>query len=184
VKFEHLLLKELDLNSPIKFKLHLDNLCFTLSFAVCILSTHSVYCTMEFIAVLVKILISLLMVSAQKKSEDLRISRINGNIFRNLTTQQEFVDHIVTSQLDNSPLIRMFYRGIREVYSRLISGTGERHNNERFQKQIPPSARFPCRVDGFKSSKVPKSVHQLRPGGKFNQTESHFGFEYKTFALC
>lgn len=102
----------------------------------------------------------------QRQKEDLRISRFKGNIFRNLTETHEFEDHIVTSQLDNSHFIRMIYRGIREMYSRLVPGTGQRHDSERFQKRVPASAKFPCRVEGFKSAKVPKSVHQLRPGGK------------------
>lgn len=110
------------------------------------------------------LLVNILIVSAQRQNADLRISRIKGNIFTNLTTTQEFEDHIVTSSLDNSPLIRMFYRGLREVYSRLLPGTGERHDSERFQQRVPASTKFPCRVDGFKSKKLPKSVHQLRPG--------------------
>lgn len=115
---------------------------------------------MKFAILFVKILI----VAAQRQNADLRISRIKGSILTNLTSTQEFENHIVTSSLDNSPLIRMFYRGIREFYSRLIPGTGERHNSERFQQKIAPTTKFPCRVDGFKSSKIPKSVHQLRPG--------------------
>lgn len=118
---------------------------------------------MQLLAIFVKILISFAVVSAQQV--DSRISRSKGNIFQNLTGNQEFEDHIVTSSLDNSQLIRMFYRGIREVYSRLLPGTGERHNSERFQQRVSASAKFPCRVDGFKSAKIPKSVHQLRPGG-------------------
>ena len=107
--------------------------------------------------------LSVTIVFAQHPKSE-RISRIKGNIFRNLTTTQEFEDHIVTSSLDESNLIRMFYRGIREFYSRLLPGTGERHNSERHQMVIPPTRKFPCQVDGFKSSKTPKSVHQLRPG--------------------
>lgn len=123
---------------------------------------------MNFTVFLLKILLSCIVAKAQKSNVDLRISRIKGNIFQNLTETQEFEDHIVTSQLDSSQLIRMFYRGIREVYSRLIPGTGERHDSERFQKRVPATSKFPCRVDGFKSMKIPKSVHQLRPGGEFN----------------
>lgn len=102
--------------------------------------------------------------SQQRKNADFKISRLKGNILTNLTAVQEFEDHIVTSSLDQSDWIRMFYRGFREVYSRLLPTTGERHNSERFQTQIPPSRKFPCRVDGFKSPRVPWSVHQLRPG--------------------
>lgn len=105
-------------------------------------------------------------VFGQRQKEDLRISRFKGNIFRNLTETHEYEDHIVTSLLDNSNFIRMIYRGIREVYSRLVPGTGERHDSEKFQKRVPATTKFPCRVEGFKSTKVPKSVHQLRPGGK------------------
>jgi hypothetical protein len=110
------------------------------------------------------LIVKILIVSSQKQSADFRISRIKGNILTNLTSTQEFEDHIVTSSLDNSPLIRMVYRGVREFYSRFFPGTGERHNSERFQQRLPSSAKFPCRVDGFKSFKTPKSVHQLRPG--------------------
>lgn len=119
--------------------------------------------TMQLIVFFVKILIF-----AVVSADDTRISRLKGNIFQNLTGNQEFDNHIVTSSLDNSPLIRMVYRGIREVYSRLVSGTGERHDSERFQQRVSASAKFPCRVDGFKSPRVPKSVHQLRPGGEIN----------------
>lgn len=126
---------------------------------------------MKFSKLVLKILLSCVMASAQMlPNADLRISRVKGNIFQNLTGTQEFEDHIVTSQLDSSQLIRMFYRGFREVYSRLVPGTGERHNSERFQKKVSATAKFPCRVDGFKSKSVPKSVHQLRPGGEFNLT--------------
>lgn len=110
------------------------------------------------------IFVKMLLVSAQRQSVDIKINRVKGNIFRNLTETQEFEDHIVTSSLDQSPVIRMFYRGLREFYSRLLPGTGERHNSERFQQRVPLSTKFPCRVDGFKSKKLPKSVHQLRPG--------------------
>lgn len=118
---------------------------------------------------ILNVLLSIALTSAQQKSADLRISRLKGNIFQGLTGTQEFEDNIVTSSLDNSQLIRMFYRGIREVYSRLLSGTGDRHNSERFQKKVSASTKFPCQVEGFTSKKVPKSVHQLRPGGKLNK---------------
>lgn len=121
---------------------------------------------MNFASIILRIIISCVVTSAQRQNSDLRISRIKGNIFQNLTGVQEFEDHIVTSQLDNSYLIRMLYRGIREMYSRLLPGTGDRHNSDRFQKRVPASVKFPCRVEGYRSSKVPKSVHQLRPGGK------------------
>lgn len=119
---------------------------------------------MQLIPLVIRILISVSVVSAQ--NVDHKISRNKGNIFTNLTGHQEFEDHIVTSQLDSSNLIRMFYRGFREVYSRILPATGSRHNNERFQNKISPTTKFPCRIDGFRSTKVPKSVHQLRPGGK------------------
>lgn len=119
---------------------------------------------MNFAAIVVKILILIVVVCGQRP--DHKISRLKGSIFTNLTGHQEFENHIVTSSLDSSQLIRMVYRGIREMYSRLIPGTGERHDSERFQMRVPQTTKFPCRVDGFKSPKVPKSVHQLRPGGK------------------
>lgn len=134
---------------------------------------------MLFAAIFVKILISSLAISAQRPKLREKISRLKGNILTNLTGTQEFEDHIVTSSLDNSYLIRMVYRGIREVYSRLLPGTGERHNSERYQKRIPASTKFPCRVDGFKSAKVPKSVHQLRPGGKANHANQRANVSQK-----
>lgn len=127
------------------------------------------------LSLIIIISVACALATAQKPKEDFRISRIKGNIFNNLTGNQEFENHIVTSQLDGSPWIRMVYRGIREMYSRMLPLTGQRHNNERFQKRIPATTKFPCRVDGFRSAKVPKSVHQLRPGGKTitNQCSSY-----------
>ncbi|KAG5673730.1 hypothetical protein PVAND_003750 [Polypedilum vanderplanki] len=94
-----------------------------------------------------------------------KISRNSGNLLTNLTQVQEFKDHIVTSSLDNSLMIRMFYRGFRELYSNLMSGTGNRHNSERYQTAISNRVPFPCvDVKNFRSKKKPKSVHQLRPG--------------------
>lgn len=46
------------------------------------------------------------------------INRSKGNILRNLTRTQQYQDNIVTSQLDASNPIRLFYRGFREVYKR------------------------------------------------------------------
>lgn len=120
--------------------------------------------TITFVQIL---LLGSVVISAQRR-QDSKISRLKGNILTNLTGHQEFEDHIVTSSLDGSPWIRMIYRNVREMYSRLVPGTGERHNSERFQRRIPATQKFPCRVDGFKSNKIPKSVHQLRPGGKIS----------------
>ena len=110
----------------------------------------------------------LLVISTSQAQQhvDTKISRIKGNILRNITGTQEFEDHIVTSSLDNSMMIRMFYRGFREFYNRIVTGTGERHNSERFQRRVPNNVPFPCDIRGFRSQKVPKSVHQLRPGGE------------------
>lgn len=105
--------------------------------------------------------------SEAQQHVDTKISRLKGNILRNITGTQEFEDHIVTSSLDNSMMIRMFYRGFREFYNRLVTGTGKRHNSERFQRRVPNNVPFPCDIRGFRSQRVPKSVHQLRAGGKF-----------------
>lgn len=112
------------------------------------------------------LLIGIVEISSQANSDskDSRISRYRGNILRNLTLTHEYEDHIVTSSLDNSQWIRNIYRGVREFYSRLITGTGTRHNSERFQIQIPNAKKFPCQTNGFRSKKSPKSVHQLRIG--------------------
>jgi hypothetical protein len=93
-----------------------------------------------------------------------KIGRLTGNILTNITGNQEFEDHIVTSSLDHSAMIRMLYRGLREAYSSIIGQTGARHNNERFQKILSNNVKFPCDINGFKSAKIPTSVHQLRIG--------------------
>lgn len=122
---------------------------------------------MQLTVISVQILLLTLSIVAQRQS-DSKISRHKGNILTNLTGHQEFENHIVTSSLDGSPWIRMIYRNVREMYSRLVTDTGERHDSERFQRRIPATQKFPCRVDGFRSKKIPKSVHQLRPGGKID----------------
>lgn len=119
---------------------------------------QAIFCTFIFIVV---------SSSEAQQNVDTKISRVKGNILRNITGTQEFEDHIVTSSLDNSMMIRMFYRGLREFYNRLVTGTGERHNSDRFQRRVPNNVPFPCDIRGFRSQKIPKSVHQLRPGGKF-----------------
>lgn len=47
-----------------------------------------------------------------------RISRLRGNILRNLTRTHEYEDNIVTSQLDASVGVRQVYRTIRDIYNR------------------------------------------------------------------
>jgi len=49
-----------------------------------------------------------------------RISRQHGNILKNLTKTQQYENNIVTSPLDASTGLRLFYRGFREVYSRYV----------------------------------------------------------------
>ena len=92
------------------------------------------------------------------------INRMRGNILRNLTGTHEYDDHIVTSQLDVSQPAIWFYRGFRELYNRLLGPTGTRVNGRGLQDKIPDSKLFPCNVNGFRSEKVPESVHKLRPG--------------------
>lgn len=46
----------------------------------------------------------------------------------------------------------------------MLGPTGTRDTGDRFQKRIPDNVPFPCNTRGFRSGKVPKSVHQLRPG--------------------
>ncbi|XP_052873447.1 phospholipase B1, membrane-associated-like [Anopheles cruzii] len=93
-----------------------------------------------------------------------RISRERGNILKNLTGTQEYENHIVTSRLDASEPVRMMYRGIREVYNRLLGPTGMRDEGVALQARVPPSVPFPCDVRGFRSSPPPTSVHRLKPG--------------------
>jgi hypothetical protein len=97
-------------------------------------------------------------------SQDSRINRFKGSIITNLTSTQEFENNIVQSHLDQSRFYRMIYRGFREFYNMMIPNTGLRHNSSRFQKQIPNSENFPCDVRGYRSEKIPNSVHKLRPG--------------------
>ncbi|GAB0098009.1 Phospholipase B [Sergentomyia squamirostris] len=92
------------------------------------------------------------------------ISRTSGNLLRNLMGTQTYKDAIVTSRLDASMPVRRFYRGFREIYSRLLGETGQRSSGNFLQSYVSPSKAFPCQVDGFRSSTPPESVHQLRPG--------------------
>lgn len=93
-----------------------------------------------------------------------RINRQRGNILKNLTKTHEYEHHIVTSQLDASTPIRMFYRGFREIYNRLLGPTGDRVKGAFLQAHVMPNVPFPCDTRGYRSDKVPTSVHQLRPG--------------------
>ncbi|XP_037917626.1 phospholipase B1, membrane-associated-like [Hermetia illucens] len=92
------------------------------------------------------------------------IGRMRGNIFRNLTKTQQYENNIVTSRLDSSAQIRKLYRNFRELYSRLLGGTGQRTSGDFLQKRIPNNIPFPCRGEGYRSRTIPTSVHQLRPG--------------------
>ncbi|XP_055692992.1 phospholipase B1, membrane-associated-like [Lutzomyia longipalpis] len=92
------------------------------------------------------------------------ISRTSGNLLRNLTGTQVYKDTIFTSRLDASAPIRRFYRGFREVYSRLLGETGQRNSGNFLQAHVPPTRAFPCQTEGFRSATPPVSVHQVRPG--------------------
>ena len=59
-------------------------------------------------------------VHCQRAINNNRISRLRGNILRNITQTHEFDDNIVTSQLDASVGIRQFYRNIRDIYNRFV----------------------------------------------------------------
>ncbi|XP_058461606.1 phospholipase B1, membrane-associated-like [Malaya genurostris] len=93
-----------------------------------------------------------------------QINRWRGNILKNLTGTHEYENHIVTSQLDASMPIRMFYRSFREVYNRLLGPTGGRIQGAFLQPHVMPSVPFPCDTRGYRSQIVPTSVHKLRPG--------------------
>lgn len=105
------------------------------------------------------ILLSILLTSTGEK-----ISRKGGIPLWNLTRTHEYEDNIVTSRLDVMQPVVWLYRGIREVYNRILGPTGGRDMGDRFQKHISNNVPFPCNIRGFRSSTVPKSVHQLRPG--------------------
>ncbi|XP_076672672.1 phospholipase B1, membrane-associated [Andrena cerasifolii] len=70
----------------------------------------------------------------------------------------------------DSPENLLLYRGIRNLLFRAFGdpgGGGRRFEAKRepnVQEEIPPSIPFPCNVTGGRSSKVPDSVHRLRPG--------------------
>jgi hypothetical protein len=66
----------------------------------------------------ISLLIILTVHAINAKNHNNAISRNSGNIFKNLTGTQAYVDHIVTSQLDTSEPIRWFYRSVRELYKR------------------------------------------------------------------
>lgn len=110
------------------------------------------------------IILSILLI-ALSSAQNTKISRSKGNILRNLQETQEFEDHIVTSNLDNPGLMRMLYRGLREIYGTVFSNTGtRRHDSTHFQKKIPQNIPFPCETRGFRSRVRPSSVHKLMPG--------------------
>lgn len=49
-------------------------------------------------------------------------------------------------------------------YQSLLGGTGQRKSGKFLQKQVPNYLPFPCQTQGYRSTSVPESVHQLRPG--------------------
>lgn len=63
-------------------------------------------------------LVALTITKTNGQQQENIINRSKGNILRNLTRTQQYQDNIVTSQLDASNPIRLFYRGFREVYKR------------------------------------------------------------------
>ena len=51
------------------------------------------------------------------------------------------------------------------LFQSLIRDTGRRHSGkDTFQPSVDKKVPFPCSTSGFKSSRPPTSVHQLRPG--------------------
>ncbi|XP_071636930.1 phospholipase B1, membrane-associated-like isoform X1 [Temnothorax longispinosus] len=71
----------------------------------------------------------------------------------------------------DTPFNIMLHRAIREWTFNAFGKTGmeERYlqavrNANKTQEIIPDNVPFPCNVTGGRSSKVPKSVHKLRPG--------------------
>lgn len=108
------------------------------------------------------ILIAILSITHCTNSQ--KFSRKGGIPLWNLTRTHEYEGNIVTSPLDTMQPVKWLYRGIRELYNSILGETGTRDTGERSQKQIARNVPFPCDVKGFRSSKVPTSVHQLRPG--------------------
>ncbi|XP_043603666.1 phospholipase B1, membrane-associated-like [Bombus pyrosoma] len=70
--------------------------------------------------------------------------------------------------LDTS-ILGYIYRGYRNWLTHSF-GTGNEdrmsqlRNKNKFQKEVPIDVRFPCNVTAGRSSKVPESVHRLKPG--------------------
>lgn len=113
---------------------------------------------------------------------DNRISRLRGNVLRNITHTQSYQNNIVTSPLDASDGIRQVYRSLRDVYNKyiqhnfvcehnynkykysILGGTGLRATGSFLQTKVPDHVSFPCDVKHQRSRSVPTSVHQLRPG--------------------
>lgn len=55
---------------------------------------------------------------AQQSTNLNRISRLRGNVLRNITRTQSYQNDIVTSPLDASDGIRQVYRSLRDVYNK------------------------------------------------------------------
>lgn len=112
--------------------------------------------------VTVVLFFTLLFIASVVKGQ--KISRKGGIPLWNLTRTHEYEGNIVTSPLDTMTPVKWLYRGIRELYNSILGDTGTRDTGERSQKQVALSVPFPCDVRGYRSSKVPTSVHELRPG--------------------
>lgn len=65
-----------------------------------------------------------------------------------------------TSMLD-SGFMRSLFHSFRDFTFRLVGSTSRKTRGNFLQE---PNEKFPCDLKGMRSSRVPTSVHRLRPG--------------------
>lgn len=85
-------------------------------------------------------------------------------IISTTTFSQEIFE--LTTALDN-PRLRFFFHGFRDFVFNTIGKTSYKTKGDFLQEKFSNNAKFPCDVEIGKSRESPKSVHKLRPGGKF-----------------
>lgn len=65
-----------------------------------------------------------------------------------------------TSMLD-SGFMRSLFHSFRDFTFRLVGSTSRKTRGNFLQE---PNEKFPCDLNGMRSSRIPTSVHRLRPG--------------------
>ena len=74
----------------------------------------------------------------------------------------------ITTLLDDQNL-RFIFHQFRNLTFNTIGKASHKTKGSFLQEKFPSDALFPCDIKIGKSVEVPKSVHRLKPGGKFNQ---------------